>query len=190
MTSKPLLRLDRVQALHPRAGTPIHQPITFSLSDGEIGILFGENGAGKSSLLDRIVFGERAFAGNIIVDRQKIAYLPQLTIGEFQLPLRLDELSLWNGISSTEPSRRLWNSASGGEKQMALLEIVLAQHSGCGLLVLDEPTNHLDPAAKTEIEKRVLKWLNEATGRSVIAVSHDPNLFVTQRKLTVEVARA
>ena len=190
MTSKPLLQLVQTQALHPVTKLPLHRPIDLALNEGEIGVLFGENGAGKSSLLDRIVFGSRTYAGHIHVNRQGIAYLPQMTVAEFQIPLRLDELSLWNGTVPQVPSTRLWNSASGGEKQMALLEMVLAHHSGGGILVLDEPTNHLAPTAKTELEARVLAWLRETSERAVLVVSHDPDLFLNQRTSSFEVHRA
>ncbi|MBK7892640.1 MAG: AAA family ATPase [Bdellovibrionales bacterium] len=190
MTSSPLLLLAQAQALYPQTKLPLHRPVDLSLNEGEIGILFGENGAGKSSLLDRIVFGKRTYTGHIHVNRQNIAYLPQMTVAEFQIPLRLDELSVWNGTVPTVPSTRLWNSASGGEKQMALLEMVLAHHSGDGVLVLDEPTNHLAPTAKAELEARVLRWLRETSGRAVLIVSHDPDLFSNERTSSFEVLRA
>lgn len=190
MTSKPLLQLVQTQALHPHTKMPLHRPVDLSLESGEIGILFGENGAGKSSLLDRIVFGQRPYNGQVHVHRQKVAYLPQMTVAEFQIPLRIDELSLWNGIVPATPSARLWSSASGGEKQMALLEMVLAHHSGDGILILDEPTNHLAPAAKVDLEARVLTWLRETAGRAVLIVSHDPDLFLKQRTSSIEVLRA
>ncbi len=190
MTSKLILQLVQTQALHPHTKLPLHRPVDFSLAEGEIGILFGENGAGKSSLLNRVVFGEQAYRGQIHVNRQSIAYLPQMTVAEFQIPLRLDELSLWNGTVPVAPSSRLWNSASGGEKQLALLDMVLAHHSGGGLLVLDEPTNHLAPSAKAELESRVLAWLRETPKRAVLIVSHDSDLFLNQRTSSFEVLRA
>jgi iron complex transport system ATP-binding protein len=62
---------------------------------------------------------------------------------------------------------------SGGERQRAMLACALAQEPR--VLLLDEPTAFLDLSHQVDIA-RILRRQHEATGLTVILVSHDLNL--------------
>jgi ATPase subunit of ABC transporter with duplicated ATPase domains len=63
---------------------------------------------------------------------------------------------------------RPWNSASGGERQRALLTRIFL--SGAKVLVLDEPFNHLDQATRRTVEQRLGAVLGQGT--AVLMISH------------------
>ena len=68
---------------------------------------------------------------------------------------------------------RIFNELSGGERQLVMVAMALAQQSA--LLLLDEPTAHLDIKYQIEILELVQR-LNRQRGMTVIAAMHDLNL--------------
>jgi nicotinate-nucleotide--dimethylbenzimidazole phosphoribosyltransferase len=69
--------------------------------------------------------------------------------------------------------RRQVQELSGGERQMTVLAMALAQQPG--LLLLDEPTSHLDFRHQTRIMEAI-RDLADREGLAVIAVLHDLGL--------------
>src|SRR6266852_1534212 len=68
---------------------------------------------------------------------------------------------------------RIYNELSGGERQLVMVAMALAQQPA--LLLLDEPTAHLDIKYQIEILELVQR-LNRQRGMTVIAAMHDLNL--------------
>lgn len=68
---------------------------------------------------------------------------------------------------------RTVDELSGGQRQRAWIALTLAQ--GTPVMLLDEPTTFLDLAHQIEVLDLVAE-LNEADGRTVVAVLHDLNL--------------
>jgi ABC-type Mn2+/Zn2+ transport system ATPase subunit len=62
-----------------------------------------------------------------------------------------------------------WNSASGGERQKALLSRTLLSHGK--LFILDEPFNHLDQAGRENVQQIVLTLLEKNC--AIVVVSHN-----------------
>jgi ABC-type multidrug transport system fused ATPase/permease subunit len=170
-----------------REGTPILRNVNLSLHDGEIAVLHGASGIGKSSLLNLIAGVSEPVTGVVRVDRTKIAYVPQ------EIPLLDDSIrnNLLFGLSekSDEDLMRALAAArldkfvaaqllgletgvgdngalfSGGQRQR--LGLARAILRGSQLLLLDEATSALDE----ENERQVLENLS-ATGRAVLLVTH------------------
>ena len=69
--------------------------------------------------------------------------------------------------------RRPFTELSGGEKQRAVIAMVLAQQPR--LILLDEATSHLDINHRLEIMD-IVERLNREQGVTIVMVSHDPNL--------------
>jgi branched-chain amino acid transport system ATP-binding protein len=167
--AKPILALDGV---HTHIG-PYHilHGISFAIASGELTMLLGRNGAGKSTTLRTIMGLWQASQGRIRFDGQEItarptpdiaragiAYVPEsmgvfagLTVQENVLlaarsgPVDRDRLDWILGLFPA--LKRFWalpaGHLSGGQKQM--LAIARAISEPRRLLLIDEPTKGLAP---------------------------------------------
>jgi iron complex transport system ATP-binding protein len=75
--------------------------------------------------------------------------------------------------ATTDLADRCVDELSGGQRQRVWIALALAQ--GTPLLLLDEPTTFLDLAHQVEVLD-LLRRLNTAEGRTIVAVLHDLNL--------------
>lgn len=171
---------------------PILNGISLRLRKGEIAILHGASGIGKTSLLNVIAGIATPHAGVVRVDPDTMAYVPQeITLLDDSIRenllfgltnrsdhelmgalaiARLDEFvaaqqeGLATGVGD--------NGAlfSGGQRQR--LGLARAILRGGDLLLLDEATSALDE----ENERQVLRNLC-ATGRTVFLVTHRPRAY-------------
>lgn len=172
------------------------------VDEGEVVVVLGANGAGKTSTL-RAISGVLAAKGGIYFDGQSvlgkrpeaiakagIAHVPQgrgtfseLTVDE---NLRLGAMIRRDGEVSADIERwyelfpRLGDrrtqgagSMSGGEQQM--LAIARAMMSRPRLLLLDEPSLGLAPLVTRELFDR-LGQLNRQEGLTILVVEQNANL--------------
>ena len=157
---------------------------------GERIALLGENGTGKTTLLNMIMGLEHPDSGMIRLGPSvKAAYLPQVI--HFDHPERsiLDTMLYELDITPQSARNRLAayqftgedvfkpvSVLSGGE--LSRLRLCMLMDESVNLLILDEPTNHLD------IDSR--EWLEEAVedfDGTLLFVSHDRyfiNRFATR----------
>lgn len=120
------------------------------------------------------------------VSQNMVGEIP-FTVEEFVLLGRYPHLSPFSNVGrddmaiaakaleSTETSHlsgRMFETLSGGERQMVLIAAVLAQ--GAEILLLDEPAAFLDPRHASRVD-RILEDLNRRLGLTVISVTHDVN---------------
>jgi NitT/TauT family transport system ATP-binding protein len=165
--------------------------VSFRLSPGDLAILIGPNGSGKTTVLDIIAGIRKVDAGTVTVEpaASPIAYvvqdsasglLPWRTIlSNILLPAQLQK-SLSNG--SVEKAESLLTTfglterkddypykLSEGEKQ--LVNIIRAVSTPASILLLDEPFSSLNAIARSRA-KAIL--LESAAGRTTLLVTHDP----------------
>ena len=167
-------------------GKPLTQAFDLSLNAGEMLVVEGQNGTGKSTLIKGLLGRTGVLRGHLElnVPQASIAYLPQQQNGAFHLPLSLRELiEITHGrrhCLHEHPEYALleahqwelsWNTASGGEKKRALLIRALLYHPQ--LLILDEPYNHLDKESCRAITQAIFAFLQGGAGRGVMIVSHE-----------------
>ena len=158
---------------------------------GERIALLGENGTGKTTLLNMIVGQERPDSGSIRLGPAVVtAYLPQII--RFAHPERsLLDTMLYEkkGMTAQSARNRLAqyqfqgedvfksvSALSGGE--LSRLRLCMLMNEQTSFLILDEPTNHLDIEAREWVEEAV-----EAFDGTLLFVSHDRyfiNRFATR----------
>jgi ABC-type bacteriocin/lantibiotic exporter with double-glycine peptidase domain len=168
-------------------GTPILRNVNLSLHEGEIVVVHGASGIGKSSLLNLIAGVSEPVTGVVRADRTNIAYVPQeIPLLDdsirnnllFGLPEKSDEdLMRALAVASLDKFVAAQRSGletgvgdngalfSGGQRQR--LGLARAILRGSELLLLDEATSALDE----ENERQVLENLS-ASGKAVLLVTH------------------
>ena len=174
-------------------GTPLFEPLSFSMGSGDRLHIIGRNGAGKTTLVRAI---RSAYAGKLpetLIGRGVIdcASALRLSVYEQEIGPELLDMALQDAIEriyydknvvATEQMimRTMGNylfdpvgdretpvsHLSGGQK--ARLQLIRLLAGNPNLLILDEPTNHLDLPSIEELE-------NALTGYNgaIIYISHD-----------------
>ena len=165
--------------------------IYLRIEGGERIALVGENGTGKTTLLNILTGREDADRGNVKVGPSvRSAYLEQII--HFNDPNRnlVDTMLYAKKNLSTQSARNRLASyqfrgedvfksvsvLSGGE--MSRLRLCMLMDEEINFLILDEPTNHLDIESREWIEEAV-----EAFDGTLLFVSHDRyfiNRFATR----------
>lgn len=175
--------------------------VNISVDAGEIVVVLGANGAGKTTMM-RAISGMIPRTGVVDFLADDIAHLsahkvtargiahvpqgrgtfPELTVEEnlrIGAHSRRDpfaaDIDYWYGVFPRLQERRLQRagSLSGGEQQM--LAIARALMSQPKLLLCDEPSLGLAPLVTRELFE-VLQRLNAETGLSVLLVEQNANL--------------
>jgi ABC-type multidrug transport system fused ATPase/permease subunit len=170
-----------------RHDVPILRLIDLRVAEGELIVIHGVSGSGKSSLLNLIAGLTQPQSGVVRVDRKTIAYVPQ------EVPLLDDSVrnNLLFGLSEKSDEElmcalsiaqlgsfiaaqplRLETSVgdngalfSGGQRQrLGLARAILRD---CTLLLLDEATSALDE----ESERQVLENLSKS-GKAIVLATH------------------
>lgn len=180
---------------------PILQDVSFTLEKGEVGVLLGANGIGKSTLIKILAgvlknkSGEIELLGKNSTAYKKgeyarlVSYVPQnptfsgasvldaVLIGRlplFTAPSKKDFERAYQAIENVGISHLAMKNTqklSGGEKQKVAIARAL-----CGdadLLLLDEPTSDLDIKSRYD----VLGMMRELSklGKTLLITMHDVN---------------
>ena len=155
--------------------------ISFDLKRGEKIALIGDNGRGKTTLLNIIMGKLKADSGKTILGTNvNVGYYDQEQSDLDQNKTILDEV--WDAFPDLTTTRirtalgsflftgddvfKEIKNLSGGEKcRINILKLMLSQSN---FLLLDEPTNHLDIPSREALENAILNY-----DGSMLIVSHD-----------------
>ena len=201
----PLLICENLSASY--GANRVFENLSFSVNDGEILSILGENGVGKSTLLKCLLGLKKQDSGMITTldfAQSQVGYLPQQAETKQDFPASVFEvvlsgclhlkgalpfyrkqekdLALYNlkRMEILDLKKKSFQALSGGQRQRVLLARALC----CAkrLLILDEPTAGLDPAAASEFYA-LLKTLTKDMG--IVMVTHDTPgaISVSQRIL-------
>ncbi len=189
--------LELTQVACARGGVPVLTGVSFTLSAGEVLLLRGPNGIGKTTLLRTIAGLQPPQNGRIEAAPDSIAYgahadgiKAQLTVAE--------HLNFWAGIYGNGDigpaldafdivplADRLAQNLSAGQKRRLGLARLLV--TGRPVWALDEPTVSLDTAS-VALFARAVRAHCEAGGAALIATHID--LGFEARELDVTQFRA
>jgi phospholipid/cholesterol/gamma-HCH transport system ATP-binding protein len=177
--------------------------LDFEVKPGEIFVIMGPSGSGKSVLLKHIIGLEEPDAGEILIEGQSIqsaavmdkhrmamvfqsaALLNSLTVGE-NVGLYLAEHRLkppeeiarivaekLEVVGLKDAVDKMPNELSGGMKKRVAIARALVIEPQ--LILYDEPTSELDPLSSVVIAEEIVK-LNERIHVTSLVVSHDREL--------------
>lgn len=166
---------------------PILDEASFALRHGTKITLMGQNGAGKSTILNLITGELRAYDGSIFVDPDMtIAYAKQVIPRE-QMSLTMREFfekcfsekkydidrrikDVLEVVNLKAPLDKLIKDFSGGQQARLLLASALIQDPD--MLILDEPTNNLDKAGIEHLTQFLMNY-----HKTCIVISHDADFL-------------
>ncbi len=182
---------------------PVLKNITFSVAPGEIFVLMGPSGSGKSVLLKHLVGLEKPTAGRVTVDGRDAsseATREQVRMAlVFQSGALFNSLSVYDNLALYPREHQIADEAAIREKVMRALQILSlegtahkfpAELSGGmkkrvaiarglvmepQLMLYDEPTSELDPVMSATISEIIATLKNEYHVTSIV-VSHDREL--------------
>jgi phospholipid/cholesterol/gamma-HCH transport system ATP-binding protein len=177
--------------------------VDFEVKPGEIFVIMGPSGSGKSVLLKHLIGLEVPDAGEILINGEKLAsseitakyrmalvfqsgaLLNSLTVGE-NVGLYLTEHRLKSpeeiqkvvaekleAVGLKDATDKMPNELSGGMKKRAAIARALASEPQ--LILYDEPTSELDPLSAVAIGEEILELKHQIHVTSIV-VSHDRDL--------------
>ncbi len=193
-----------VRGLHKSFnGHEVLKGISFNVTPGEIFVLMGPSGSGKSVLLKHVIGLEEPDAGEILIEGQSIqseevlaryrlamvfqsgALLNSLTVGE-NVGLYLTEHQLkppeeiaqivaekLEVVGLKGAENQMPSELSGGMKKRVAIARALVIEPQ--LILYDEPTSELDPLSALTIAEEIVR-LNERIQVTSLVVSHDRDL--------------
>src|SRR2546425_3900515 len=184
-------------------GQPVLKGLNFEVERGEVFVVMGPSGSGKSVLLKHIIGLETPDAGEILIQGESIqapevmnkyrlamvfqsgALLNSLTVGE-NVGLYLTEHRLkppdeiarivaekLEVVGLKGVEDKMPNELSGGMKKRVAIARALVIEPQ--LILYDEPTSELDPLSAVVIAEEILKLKHRVQVTSLV-VSHDRDL--------------
>ena len=187
-----MLNIQHLTIIHTQDLRPLIRDLSLTLSGTERLAVIGEEGDGKSTLLQAIACPERLegwaeVSGGVRLAGERLGYLSQETpelegVTAYGYCAGHDAFMALDPAGLAELNRLLglprelcwsdtpWRQLSGGERvKLRLLTLMAAKPT---MLALDEPGNDLDLSALEALEEFLLNC-----GLPVIYVSHDEHLL-------------
>ena len=184
---------------HNTAEVPALEGVSLTVGAGELVMLMGSSGCGKTTLLRLMKKGLEplgSISGEISVSSEKVGYVPQSPEDSFVSDTVRGEIMFAAenaGLPAHEVRRltaetvscfglgklmgRKLSELSGGEKQLVSLCAALVMQPE--ILLLDEPFSRLDPVTAEDISSLILR-LNREAGTTVIIAEHSTELLFAE----------
>jgi phospholipid/cholesterol/gamma-HCH transport system ATP-binding protein len=184
-------------------GEEVLKGIDLEIQPGEIFVIMGPSGSGKSVLLKHIIGLDPADAGEILINGEPIstpeiaakyrmalvfqsgALLNSLTVGEnvglylaehrLKTPAEIEKIvsEKLDDVGLKDAIDKMPSELSGGMKKRAAIARALVIEPQ--LILYDEPTSELDPLSSVVIGNEILN-LKRRTHVTSLVVSHDRDL--------------
>ena len=184
-------------------GQEVIRGLDFEVKPGEIFVVMGPSGSGKSVLLKHLIGLEKPDAGEILVNGESIqdpeiagkyrmalvfqsgALLNSLSVGEnvglylkehrLKTPDEIDRIvnEKLRDVGLSDAVDKMPGELSGGMKKRAAMARALVIEPQ--MILYDEPTSELDPLSSVVIGQEIWK-LNQRTKVTSLVVTHDREL--------------
>lgn len=168
------------------AGRALLSEVDLGGAAGEVVVVTGANGSGKTSLLRTLAGLVPPLSGRVERRPGRIAYLPQepgLLLHRPSVRAEVEQTLKWTGSAGTADdlldalgllhiAEHDPRDLSVGQRQRAALAAVLAGHPA--LALLDEPTRGMDTGARRSLTA-ALQGLADS-GAAVVLATHDEHL--------------
>ena len=180
--------------------------ISFEVEPGEIFVLMGPSGSGKSVLLKHVIGLEAPTSGSVVVDghdalSEEIRDSVRMAL-VFQAGALFNSLSVYDNLALYPREHRIANEAGIREKVMRALQILSLEGAAQKfpselsggmkkrvaiaralvmepqLMLYDEPTSELDPVMGATISE-IIATLKDEYHVTTIVVSHDRDLALS-----------
>ncbi len=177
--------------------------VDFAVQPGEIFVIMGPSGSGKSVLLKHLIALETPNAGEILINSEPVsapetaakyrmalvfqsgALLNSLTVGEnvglyltehrLKTPEEIQQIVVDKlaAVGLKDVVDKMPADLSGGMKKRVAIARALVIEPQ--LILYDEPTSELDPLSSVVVGEEILR-LNQRTGVTSVVVTHDRDL--------------
>jgi ABC-type sugar transport system ATPase subunit len=193
------LEMVHVTKTYKTAASPVLEDLNLSVEKGEILVILGVSGCGKTTMLKIVAGIERQNSGSVVLDGVVLDDVPpekRSAAMVFQKSLLFRNMTVEENINFAPRLNRSCGKAelkrrtdemltllqlegmgkkratelSGGQEQRVSLGRALM--SGPKLLLLDEPLSSLDADLKWELATHI-KALNTRLGTTMLYVTHD-----------------
>lgn len=184
---------------------------SFDIEKGELVVILGPSGAGKTTCLNILGGMDTATSGTVLVDgkditrysekdlimyrRNNIGFVFQFynlvqnltALENVELAVQLckdhlDPKTILNKVGLKNRIDNFPSQLSGGEQQRVAIARAIVNEPR--ILLCDEPTGNLDPDRSMEIVK-VLEEINKTCGTTIIMATHDKEIVNKMQKEVV-----
>ncbi len=201
MDNKEIIRFENISKYYDYDGGVIKalDDISFSINEGELVIILGDSGAGKSTALNILGGMDNATSGRVVVDGKEITKMNENSLNDYrrkdigfvfqfynlvQNLTVIENVELASQISDNpfdtkeclekvglkERMNNFPGQISGGEQQRASIARAIAKKPR--ILLCDEPTGALDYKTGKMI-LQLLQDINKTYNMTVIIVTHN-----------------
>ena len=195
------IAFQRVCKDYPAGETVVHAAdhVSFEIEKGELCVVLGPSGAGKTTVLNLLGGMDKATSGRILVGGREITGMrsPQLTayrrtdvgfvfqfynlipsltalenveLAQQICPRALDPREVMRQVGLSERMHNFPAQLSGGEQQRVSIARALCKNPA--LLLCDEPTGALDSGTGVQV-LGLLKRLTQDFGTTVVIITHN-----------------
>ena len=176
--------------------------VSFTINEGELVVILGQSGAGKSTVLNMLGGLDRQTRGKITVKDITLQYMDDKDLAAFRarnigfifqfynllpsltayenvaltksiLKEALDPMEMLKAVGLEKQADKFPSQMSGGEQQRVSIARALAKNPP--ILLGDEPTGALDSETGVAVLELLYK-LNKENGNTVIIVTHNADI--------------